>query len=237
MRCSRSCTIFSGAVFLAAGAWLLLAAAGCGGGAGGLERPVLVQPDKAFDTRDYFPLEKGFRWVFERSQSLDGKPEPQENQTFVVNTAKLPDGTPAFLLDDPSRGALNAITLCYVRTPDGLLSHEGILGASKTEFSPPFVELPPYLAAGSRWTWNGSGQAGFLEIVSEFEGLEKVTVPAGTYEALRIRRVFPGGGVIIHWYAAGVGPVRMEADLPARGGLPASRQSLRLVSCGKAPVD
>ena len=227
---SRFCTIFEVLVAGAACALLLPAAAGCGDGPGRREKPVLAQPDKALDTRDYFPLDKGSRWVFERSQSLDGQPEPLETQTFLAGTGKLPDGTPVFLLDDPSRGALNAVTLCYVWAPEGLLSHEGILGASKTGFSPPFVELPPYVAAGSRWTWSGSGRGGFLEIASEFEGIEKVTVPAGTFEALRIRRELPGGGVITHWYAAKVGPVRMEADLPARGGFPASRQSLRLVS-------
>jgi hypothetical protein len=114
----------------------------------------------------------------------------------------------------------------------GIVSSAGFFGAAKTEFSPPFVDLPARLEAGATWTWEGSSKGAHMEIRSVFVGLETVKVAAGEFRCARVERHMPQvpAHVTVHWYAEGVGLVKMQGKRPAAIVVPESRLSLALTA-------
>jgi hypothetical protein len=186
----------------------LLLLAGCSKGSG-----ALPQPPGPVQGADYFPLAAGTALSFQGGTGVGDGPIESGRQDWDVASVAGPDGQPAFTIDRRGRGLLNAMTMTVGVRPDGLVSWSGLFGLSKTEFTPPFVELPATITPGMKWTWRGTSKEVPLEIESALEGIETVTVPAGTFACLRIRR--RGGPFsVTHWYAKGEGPIRVEMKNP-----------------------
>jgi len=92
------------------------------------------------------------------------------------------------------------------------------------------VSIPAKLDVGDEWTQTfESGAEGFSQkmvTVNRVTGREQVTVPAGTYEALRvdfdIDMNIPGQGPVTstgtQWFVPGVGLVKSTSSLPMEAG-------------------
>jgi len=198
-------------------ALLALASLACG-------KPSLPQPGLPLAGKDYFPLAAGNRWVYASHLVLGGSPEDSKRAFLVKRDGDL------FLVDQEGRGLLNAMTMLYLATGDGVTTKSGMFGAAKTQFDPPLVELPASIAAKATWTWTGTSSGRPMSMTSVLEGMESVTVPAGTFRCARIRRTTPQGIVIVHWYAEKVGLAKSEVRRPSGPGLPESSETLQLSS-------
>ncbi|MFO0549108.1 MAG: hypothetical protein U0271_12025 [Polyangiaceae bacterium] len=176
------------------------------------------------------PLVLGTRWTYRQKTELDGK---KEDFTTRVYEARPDDHEGEVILTHVDAGMMSAYPMSYTALKDGVYTSLGFFGAGRTEFSPPFLELPAELQPGAEWTWSGSSSGTQMEITSAFEGLETVTVPAGTYECARVVRTLKKvqGHKTLHFYAEGVGLVKMEGSRPAAPPLiPASTMLWELVA-------
>lgn len=178
---------------------------------------------------EYFPLTVGATWTFRSKLWLADQLE-EEERTYV--SAEDPDSAEGLLFDEPSKGLLNRRPVHYRLGDEGLLTSLGYLAAQKTEFSPPLVELPSRLASGATWRWSGTSSGQPMSITMRYAGLERVTVPAGEFDAIKIVRSLEQTSMVVtHWYAKGVGPVKVEAVRPAMPPLiPPSRTLMELTS-------
>ncbi|MBP7865349.1 MAG: hypothetical protein KA419_05310 [Acidobacteria bacterium] len=218
------CGLAAGLVLAAAG--LLLG--GCGGKGAGEAESELAQPSTPIDGTRYFPMTEGSRWSYVKRQALDEGEEDTSGQSFVAKAWEAPDGSPGCMLDDPGRGILNAFTLYFAKTSRGIVSYLGLFGIGKTKFDTPMLALPARIAARDVWAWSGTTKGVAFKVVSKLQGLETLTVPAGTFPCIRIRHDLDHGGWLVHWYAQDVGLVKADAFVPSHGGLPSSRHSLEL---------
>lgn len=177
----------------------------------------LTQPDGALDAVEWLPLAAGNSWTYEvRTKLGDGAPD-EETREWVVEDWKAPDGEPGFMLDDKNRGMLNAHKMLYAVRGGDLVSFAGFFGGAKTQFDDaPFVDLPARIRRGEQWRYTGRSSGRPFELVSSLAGIEKITVPAGTFECVRIDRVVPGvvGVRTSIDYAKGVGVVRVDGTRP-----------------------
>lgn len=205
-----------------------LSLSGCGGKGGAEAEPELAQPTSPIDGTLYFPMTEGSEWSYTKRQSLDEGEEEKSGQSFVAKTWEAPDGNPGCLLDDPGRGILNAFTMYYAKTSRGVVSYLGLFGIGKTKFDTPMLALPARIVAKDIWAWSGTTKGVPFKVVSKLQGLETVTVPAGTFPCIRIRHELDRGGWLVHWYAQDVGLVKADAFVPSHGGLPSSRHSFEL---------
>ncbi len=192
---------------LAVVAMLALLAAGCS------RKPAFPQPPKPVAGAAYFPLNPGETLAFRGGTGIGAGPIDDERQEWLVAASTAPDGQEGCTIDRQGRGLINAITMHVAWRPEGLVTWSGMFGVSKTEFSPPFVELPATIAPGARWTWSGTSKGVSLDAESVLEGLEKIKVPAGEFTCLRIRRRV-GPSTLLHWYAEGRGLVRVDMENP-----------------------
>jgi hypothetical protein len=150
---------------------------------------------------DYFPAIKGAKWIRRTTTT-------SENTGFTVSlygraevAQILPDGfttfvdvssTEEFAPRENSTGSY----FKYVCTDDGLTT-EGVEG----------VFLPKEMPVGSTWTY---GFPGVAELKSTALGFESVTVPAGTFDAVKVMEA----ANMFRWYVAGVGDVKAESYDP-----------------------
>lgn len=183
----------------------------------------LQQPVLPLAGKDWYPLAHGNSWTYASHFVMGDSPE-EGRKTFNATS----DGGAGFRIEEAGKGILNAVTMLYAATEAGVTTRSGMLGASKTAFDPPLVELPASMAAGASWTWTGSSSGRPLSFTNVFEGMESVTVPAGTYRCARVRRKTPTGVEIVHWYGEKVGVVKMEVKRPPMGIAPKTSEVMEL---------
>lgn len=149
---------------------------------------------------NYFPRENGYSWVYKDSFITSGEVEiTSETETRKVDgTTLLPSGLTAINFVSSSEWAVSATTYYYV---DGAgVYHYGTAAHPTTE-AQQILAFP--LEAGKVWTRSGS-------MICEAIGAEDVTVPAGTFRAMK---VLVGGTDYYEWYADGVGLVKGQISL------------------------
>jgi hypothetical protein len=95
-----------------------------------------------------------------------------------------------------------------------------------------FIKYP--VTVGSKWTWRGQADAPNLKGMPstakiQVAAREKVTTPAGTFNAYRIETVLiivagPNRAEVpnTYWLAPGVGLVQNQATAPSQTGPPTS---------------
>ena len=165
-----------------------------------------VSGSKVIQTSMLYPLEEGRTWEFvEHSESFGNS-----KRTYVAS--KKGDG---WMIDQAGRGILNAMPMYYKISSKGIETRSGFLGAQKTKFAPAFLELPNVVELGKAWSWRGElSQSLNVEIRSVYRGEETVTVPAGTFEAVKIVRQVASEVTFTHWYARDVGPIKVLSERP-----------------------
>lgn len=153
---------------------------------------------------DFFPLQIGNRWIYKKTSSV-GMVSNSTAEYRVEASGRN------FAIVDPGRGLLNAVSMQYSVPGQQVVTSRGFIGAARAEFDPPFLELPAEITHELTWAWQGRTTRSEQVIESRVEGLEKIVVPAGEFECLRIRRLVPGTAMsYVHWYSSGVGVVKAE---------------------------
>jgi hypothetical protein len=145
----------------------------------------------------YFPTTVGTKWVYEDpngEETLELVKVEVVNGAQVVSVVKVLDDRTA----PNQRVAVSATQIAR-------------LAWSGEPFVEPLVMLKIPCRAGEKWEYDTAGVKGTDTIA----GVERVTVPAGTFEAVRVDSVYTFVGKTENdsfWYAAGIGLVKMKYD-------------------------
>jgi hypothetical protein len=144
----------------------------------------------------YYPIRVGATWVYEDPNGSE--------ETLTISKVELADGARVVTVDRVDPNGLVLWERMAV-SAGGLVRVEGLGG----KLDPPLAMLQGPFRAGTKWETKTSG----LDGVDTIGGIERVKVPAGTYEAVRVDADYSigGGGArtqTTFWYAAGVGLVR-----------------------------
>lgn len=169
---------------------------------------VAAQKTKA-PASDYFPMRVGDSWTYAQEEGN------AEYTVKVLSAEKQADGTTRYLLE--KQAGLH-IQSWYSRSSGWVLMHsETYVGQEMTATHEParrFLKNP--LVVGEKWFWQGKAVTNIeASESSEVVGAEKVTVPAGTFQAMKIvSRADEGGGAMMktYWYADGVGLVKTTTE-------------------------
>ncbi len=135
----------------------------------------------------------GDRWVY---QSGIGK------QSLTVTGVKA-DGTIVAEIDTPSLGGLE---IRFTKEWNPVMQPQSLAGQTAYfHYDPPVCVLPaaPW-KVGQEWScqskYDFNNNAGTVAVSGKIEGMEKVTVPAGSFDALRVKETV-GGVATVAWYA------------------------------------
>lgn len=201
--------------------FLVVRKKGDGGGSAATSAPraqALGQPDTPLPAADYLPLAVGNTWTYEVRTKLGDDAPDRETRELTTSEWKAPDDQPAFVLRDENRGLLNADPMMYANRGGDVVSFGGFFGGARTQFDDgPFVDLPAHLGRGASWRYDGRSSGRPFELDSSLAGIERVTVPAGTFECIRVERTLPAlpEARISVDYAKNVGVVRVDGTRPA----------------------
>jgi hypothetical protein len=148
------------------------------------------------DSKTYFPTKVGAKWVY----SLDGKEE-----TEAVTAVEKKDETLIVTVHRVEAFGRQLDLLVKV-SKDGLFQ---LTGGPAVKHPPMWILKLPH-KTGATWdTWLGA-QGGGDNTMTAY-GPEKIKVPAGEFEAIRVETKFTvvdGSIVAKYWYAPGVGLVK-----------------------------
>lgn len=205
----------------------------CGGDDKSSEAPATVAPD-------YLMLTEGNRWVYDHSFGVAEPTTYRSTQLVTLDTATLLDGSPVLRMTDRVLFGGAGLQETRIRLSPGMLAR--VFDADDGEpmtsrVSMPLLRLP--LQVGDHYelyyfpnepTTFDNDDDSIAESVTTrgwIAGIarEKVTVPAGTFDTLRVTRKeeaswtnssdgSPGSSVSteLTWYAAGIGPVMRQQD-------------------------
>ncbi|HZZ80766.1 MAG TPA: hypothetical protein VFE62_19850 [Gemmataceae bacterium] len=156
---------------------------------------------------NYYPLQAGNEWHYQVTAN---------NQAAKVTTriAKVEtiDGTPMARLETSS-GPINE----HLIQNDKGVFRTRFNGA---EISPPFQVIPYPVKLGAKWKGNFTvlGEKGKHDYVGEIGPKEEmVTVPAGKFQAIRVRLTLEENGQqsdSTFWFAKNIGIVKQEVSAP-----------------------
>jgi hypothetical protein len=147
----------------------------------------------------YFPLQK-VTWKY--SGELERLGLFFSRQEHITEIEELEDGSQITTVE--------AREICKLR-----VSSRGIveLARNGTTFDPPVVLLQLPARVGDSWTNTYNLRGSKFKEVRTFRGPERVKVPAGTFDTLRVDVTETTGGLSVpstYWYAPHVGIVKME---------------------------
>jgi hypothetical protein len=163
--------------------------------------------------RDYFPLRVGDSWTYRTT------PEPSEFTIKVLSEEKQADGTIVYLLE---RKAGSLVHTWYSKAngwvnilKEAYPEHEGL----QMEHEKPKQILKIPFVTGAQWTWSGKSTTQ-MEMTERYKviGIERVVVPAGTFQAVKVEtKIAEGSGMLVRnfWYAEGVGVVKSWSEAGA----------------------
>lgn len=157
---------------------------------------------------DYFPLRVGDSWSY-KSTTADGKVSE-----FTMKV--MSEDTGVFLVEIQSAWPIQE---WYSKPAGWVLWHRESFTKNaqmNVAFDPPRQYLQNPLATGATWGWKGKGMMGVdIDESSQVEALDVVTVPAGTFKAMRVvSKVMQGGTAVTktYWYANWIGLVKSMTD-------------------------
>jgi hypothetical protein len=183
--------------------------------------------EAADDGRALFPLEPGMTWTFE--SHVDSAASRDEIRVLQVTGEVVVGDVECAILEVRTDGRLTG-TDWLQSDGDGIRLRRTTLEGSAHDIVPPDFRLRFPARAGASWEWTGSlPKIGDVVLRHRGEGPEKVTVPAGTFDAFKVVtqaldpkllkqaeslsltgldvKVEPHV-TLTRWYAHGVGPIR-----------------------------
>lgn len=177
-----------------------------------------------YKTADYYPLGQGDTWTYRETEE-DGE---IEYETKTVSGTETIDGVVATkVLEDSDEYELftNSNGITFYKSYD-INEEDGVVEEEVDILDPPLIYVPTEVSIGTKHTFNstirhtenGFSATGTISIETTVEGIENVTVPAGTFEnCLKIkikRNVASSDGSHTEstestiWLAKGVGIVK-----------------------------
>jgi hypothetical protein len=189
-----------------------------------------------YETSEYFPLGLGDSWTTKETQTRTTQEgevtEVNTDTTSVFGTEKI-KGVIAMKRGNTETGSYDLMTntngLNIYKTYDTDYEGDVLVNETFDTFNPPLMNSPPKLSVGTRGTFKStmthkesSGFKATAKITVEMivEGIEDVTVPAGTFEdclKISIKR----DSIVkklnheelslgTYWFAKGIGMVKRE---------------------------
>jgi len=208
------------------GAWLVVSATlvGCGSGMTTSSMGAATT-DAAAAAGNYLPLAVGMSWTYNITSAAGTT--GQGTTSVEANDMAPLAGQSAMrvrsvLLDGSTLSWEQASGSSVLRVEEQQVDQSGAVVVDK-QYMPAILvldESPAHLAAGATWTEDykelktpsSKGKATKEEAQWTVESIDDtVTVPAGTYSCIRVRRIHSTSKTpsnTVSWYAAGVGRVR-----------------------------
>ncbi len=155
----------------------------------------------------------GDRWVY---QSSIGQ------QSLTVTEVKA-DGAIIAQIQSPSLGGQE---IRFAKGWDLVMQPQDMAGQTVfLHYNPPVCVMPPApWKVGQEWSCESKfdlgNRVGIVEVGGKIEAMEKIAVPAGTFDALRVREKI-GGVTTVAWYAPAV---RQFVRIDAGAGSPYSME-------------
>jgi hypothetical protein len=162
---------------------------------------------------NYFPLRVNDWWRYRATQASGGS---SELLLTVVSEQRERDGSTRGCVEVSSPSPL--IRDCYSKTSSAVLlrEQEYLGGGGKISLEPPRPLLKLPIRPGATWSWSGTARANVrVEESSQVVGSEKIEVPAGRFQTLKVVTRIEQGGVSVtktSWYAPGVGLVQQATQ-------------------------
>jgi len=164
---------------------------------------------------DYFPLRVGDSWTYR--STADGS----EYTLKVLGEEKQSDGSIRSQVEKLAgpKDSKVKIILWFSKAKGWVLlhgerypEHEGL----EAKYEPPKQYLPSPLVPDTKWEWNGKDYTQTpMREESRVAGSEEVTVPAGTFRAMKVVSQVTGSSAPVtktYWYAEGVGLVKTTSE-------------------------
>ncbi|HEY5209267.1 MAG TPA: hypothetical protein VIJ42_07470 [Stellaceae bacterium] len=152
-------------------------------------------------------VKAGDRWVY------DG---PDGKRSLHVDSVSG-DGTIDATIDAPG---LSGLAMRYTKDWNVMMAPVPMLGTIHYQrYRPPLCVMPPSpWSAGQTWScdtgWSDGTYSGTIQLAGKIDGIEKITVPAGTFDAVHAR-LNVGGTEVNCWFAPQVGNwVQCKSPLP-----------------------
>lgn len=187
---------------------LLMVVIGCAALMFGLAKAAPL-PKEATESISYFPAKVGAKWVYQKDDN---------DYVEELTDIEQKDGVTLVTI---SRGAnFDNLLQCYKMS----ISRDGVRVQSVGEsaFDPPKLIIRYPVKIGDKWedkTMISRSENKWSRLVSR---IEKVKVPAGTFDAVCIEdELEEGGGKVKRefWYAPGIGAIKYVAEGKVTGVL------------------
>lgn len=147
----------------------------------------------------YHPTTVGTKWVMTSSK---------HRMTYTVTASEEKDGETLVVIESEVEGQSGK------GEDRRVVSKAGVFGTGEPDKRVAFLKLPA--KKGDRWVIEGHGAPGRDEWAGVAGEVEKVKVPAGEFDALRVdTEVLSGGkvtGRMTFWYATGCGVVKKDVN-------------------------
>lgn len=154
---------------------------------------------------EYFPLKVKNIW----SYKVDLPNNEAYSQMVLVNSQTGQDIRAMVLINE-----MPWMEVLYTVNEEGLFRTKQINAQGVEVIEPKQLVLPSKFSPGISWHWEAADGKG--KETAKVIGFEKVTVPAGTFEALLVQYegVYKDGTAYLEktWFAKGVGYVKVESS-------------------------
>jgi hypothetical protein len=182
----------------------------------------LSAQSKASGLAAWYPINSERTWVFALEQWREGHPTPKHKRMRMrtESAGRAADGAEMALLrrDDPDapQGAASPPTLVrrYLDRVELSRATGALALSAESETPQAMVSLRWPFTPGT--VWGGRPLSSGQETI-QIIGVETVTVPAGTFQAVQVehRKVYTHGkqDILRYWYAEGVGLVKLYEEL------------------------
>jgi hypothetical protein len=174
----------------------------------------------ALNSDSYFPLSKGFSWVYDTIKKTKKEPEKFEMKVVVEDEWKENGLSGMILTQKDKRGKMREF---LVRDPEkGIFIYK--LGTGKTltpefwtKFTPPVPRVIYPLFPGTKVHWEGRLKNIVMDKHIDFHGevigFEDIEVPAGKFHCIKLHYHELRDDEVVDesaWYAEGVGQVKYD---------------------------
>jgi hypothetical protein len=163
----------------------------------------------------------GNEWTFRvEVQSGSQRTNASELKISVMTTERIGDVDTYVLAYSQSGNVFQKRN--YAWKEGRLYLYRTVADTQPSVVDPPKQTLESPLSIGRKWAW--SGFAGTYRGAEEVEvvSMEKIVVPAGTFDAYKVKYVLKSaslGPTVHRWFVDGVGLVREENILPDESGV------------------
>ncbi|HBF39724.1 MAG TPA: hypothetical protein DDW50_20720 [Firmicutes bacterium] len=163
------------------------------------------------DAAVYFPMKPGNYWIYKLS--MPGNSHVYEQKVKVDDSE---GGKPEIIVYDPK--GTPEVFVYYELNELGLFKSSEMASWGLSQYKPLWPVLKNKMAVGTSWNWQSADHK-MTESV-KVTAAEKVTVPAGTFEALLVEcsgTNFNGVSYVDKtWYAKNIGYVKDELTMEGK---------------------